>query len=108
VANICVVTINQDGAVKHLCKLFALARADRAMMREHVFDTHLPMRNVDHRYPFTSKELKVIAAGAHNNIQIILKYISWSSQFVTTNKQMHIKSSLRYKEQQLATVISTK
>ena len=97
-ANICVVKINQDGAVKHLCKLFALVRADRAMIREHVFDTHLPMRHVDHRYPFTSKELEVIAAGANNNIQINLNYISWSSQFVTTNKQMQIKSSLRHNE----------
>jgi hypothetical protein len=49
------------GRVEYRCIICFITRATRAEIRQHGFDDHIPQKNVDYRYTFTSAQLLVIS-----------------------------------------------
>ena len=73
VVNLTVVTIMDEGLVKYRCRLCSTIRATMVSSREQIFGIHLPKSNVEHRYPFTSEELEVVAARGEKKYNRVVK-----------------------------------
>ena len=55
--------VNSEVAVEYKCRVCSTKSDLITEVRNHSFQSHLPREHVNHRYPFTSEELEVVASG---------------------------------------------